>query len=112
MFATVIEANHITKQDDKMAVTSLTDEDIKAIIDLSKEDRIGEKVFHVSIHLLNYYRLHRHHIKIIIIIIIFIQILIIISIMKMSPLCLVVPLLIIIAWKSAMLLHFSLLWSG
>lgn len=34
-----------------MAVTSLTDEDIKAIIDMSKEDRIGEKVFHVSIHL-------------------------------------------------------------
>ncbi|KAK2550621.1 DNA replication licensing factor mcm2 [Acropora cervicornis] len=30
--------------DDKMAVTSLTDEDIKAIIDLSKEDRIGEKI--------------------------------------------------------------------
>ncbi|XP_074609915.1 DNA replication licensing factor mcm2-like [Acropora palmata] len=44
VFATVIEANHITKQDDKMAVTSLTDEDIKAIIDLSKEDRIGEKI--------------------------------------------------------------------
>ena len=44
MFATVIEANYITKQDDKLAVTSLTDEDIKAIIDLSKDERIGEKV--------------------------------------------------------------------
>ena len=40
----MIEANYITKQDDKMAVTSLTDEDIKAIIDLSKDERIGEKV--------------------------------------------------------------------
>ena len=44
MFATVIEANYITKQDDKLAVTSLTDDDIKAIIELSKEERIGEKV--------------------------------------------------------------------
>lgn len=44
VFATVIEANYITKQDDKMAVTSLTDEDIKAIIDLSKDEKIGEKV--------------------------------------------------------------------
>ena len=44
VFATVIEANYITKQDDKLAVTSLTDEDIKAIIDLSKDERIGEKV--------------------------------------------------------------------
>ena len=69
MFATVIEANHITKQDDKMAVTSLTDEDIKAIIDLSKEDRIGEKVFHVSIHRFELlsssssssYQNHHHH---------------------------------------------------
>lgn len=44
VFATVIEANYITKQDDKLAVTSLTDDDIKAIIELSKEERIGEKV--------------------------------------------------------------------
>lgn len=40
----MIEANYITKQDDKLAVTSLTDDDIKAIIQLSKEERIGEKV--------------------------------------------------------------------
>ena len=44
VFATVIEANYITKQDDKLAVTSLTDDDIKAIIELSKEERLGEKV--------------------------------------------------------------------
>lgn len=44
VFATVIEANYISKQDDKMAVTSLTDEDVKAIMDLSKDERIGERV--------------------------------------------------------------------
>ena len=50
VFATVIEANFITKQDDKLAVTSLTDEDIKAIIDLSKDERIGEKVNYCWLH--------------------------------------------------------------
>ena len=44
VFATVIQANHITKKDDKMAVSALTDEDIKAIIALSKDERIGERV--------------------------------------------------------------------
>ncbi|KAK3735313.1 hypothetical protein QZH41_018724, partial [Actinostola sp. cb2023] len=44
VFATVIEANYISKQDDKMAVTSLTDEDVKAIMDLSKDERVGERI--------------------------------------------------------------------
>ena len=44
VFATVIQANHVTKKDDKLAVSSLTDEDIKAIVQLSKDERIGEKV--------------------------------------------------------------------
>lgn len=44
VFATVIQANHIAKQDDKMAVASLTDDDVKAIIRLSKDERIGERV--------------------------------------------------------------------
>ena len=44
MFATVIQANHIAKQDDKMAVASLTDDDVKAIIRLSKDERIAERV--------------------------------------------------------------------
>ena len=44
VFATVIEANHIAKKDDKMAVAALTDEDIKAISQLSKDERIGERV--------------------------------------------------------------------
>ncbi|XP_053325111.1 DNA replication licensing factor MCM2 [Spea bombifrons] len=45
VFATVIMANHITKRDDKVAVGELTDEDLKAIIALSKDERIGERIF-------------------------------------------------------------------
>jgi len=44
VFATVIQSNHISKRDDKMAASSLTDEDIKAIVQLSKDERIGERV--------------------------------------------------------------------
>jgi DNA replicative helicase MCM subunit Mcm2 (Cdc46/Mcm family) len=44
VFATVIEANYITKQEDKMAITNLTDEDIKEIITLSKDPKIGDRV--------------------------------------------------------------------
>ncbi|XP_013421596.1 DNA replication licensing factor mcm2-like [Lingula anatina] len=45
VFATVIQANFITKKDDKMVVGALTDEDIKAIVALSKDQRIGERIF-------------------------------------------------------------------
>lgn len=45
VFATVIQANHIAKKDDKMAAASLTDEDIRAIVQLSKDERIGERIF-------------------------------------------------------------------
>jgi len=44
VFATVIQANHISKKDDKMAAASLTDEDLRAIVQLSKDERIGERV--------------------------------------------------------------------
>ena len=44
VFATVIEANYISKKDDKMAVASLTDEDIRAIQQLAKDEMIGERV--------------------------------------------------------------------
>ena len=44
VFATVIQANHIAKKDDKLAVAALTDEDIKAIVALSRDERIGERV--------------------------------------------------------------------
>ncbi len=45
VFATVIQANHIAKKDDKMAVAALTDEDVKAITQLAKDPRIGERIF-------------------------------------------------------------------
>uniref|UniRef100_A0A8C5PQY1 DNA replication licensing factor MCM2 n=1 Tax=Leptobrachium leishanense TaxID=445787 RepID=A0A8C5PQY1_9ANUR len=45
VFATVILANHITKKDDKVAVGELTDEDVKAIVALSKDERIGVRIF-------------------------------------------------------------------
>lgn len=44
VFATVIEANYVSKKDDKMAVASLTDEDVRALQVLSKDERIGERV--------------------------------------------------------------------
>ena len=44
VFATVIQANYIQKKDDKLAASSLTDEDIKAVVALSKDQRVGERV--------------------------------------------------------------------
>lgn len=44
VFATVILANHIVRKDERVAVAELTDEDVKAIVGLSKDERIGERV--------------------------------------------------------------------
>lgn len=44
VFATVIIANHVGKKD-KIVSQGLTDDDIKDIIALSKDERIGERVF-------------------------------------------------------------------
>lgn len=44
VFATVILANHITRRDEGVAVAELTDEDVKAIVTLSKDEQIGERV--------------------------------------------------------------------
>jgi DNA replication licensing factor MCM2 len=44
VFATVIMANHILRKDDSNATKFLTDDDIKAIIALSKDERIGERI--------------------------------------------------------------------
>ena len=44
VFATVLQANHISKKDDKMAVAALTDEDVRAVLQLSKDERIAERV--------------------------------------------------------------------
>lgn len=53
VFATVIEANYITKKDDKMAVASLTDEDIRAIHQLSKDEKIGQRVSVLYLHVVH-----------------------------------------------------------
>lgn len=37
-------ANYIEKNDDKLAVSSLTDEDTRTIVALSKDERITERV--------------------------------------------------------------------
>ncbi len=44
VFATVIEANHVSKKDDKTALAGLTDEDVRAIQLLAKDERIGDRV--------------------------------------------------------------------
>ncbi|XP_008319492.1 DNA replication licensing factor MCM2 [Cynoglossus semilaevis] len=45
VFATVILANHISRRDEGVAVDELTDEDVKAIVALSKDERVGERIF-------------------------------------------------------------------
>ncbi len=44
VFATVIMANHILVKDESNASRALTDEDIRAINALSKDERIGERI--------------------------------------------------------------------
>nr|CAB3263689.1 DNA replication licensing factor mcm2 [Phallusia mammillata] len=46
VFATIIMANYIEKNDDKLAVSSLTDEDVRTIVALSKDERITERIIH------------------------------------------------------------------
>ena len=45
VFATVLQANHITKKEDKLSFQTLSDEDVKAIIELSKDERIATRIF-------------------------------------------------------------------
>merc|ERR1719228_1720398 len=44
IFATVIIANHVVRNDEKAATDALTEDDIKAINALSKDERIGERI--------------------------------------------------------------------
>ena len=44
VFATIILANHITRKDNKMIIADLTDDDIKQMNDLSKDEKISERV--------------------------------------------------------------------
>lgn len=46
VFATVIEANHISKKEDMFASFRLTEEDQRQIRNLAKDDRILQKVCH------------------------------------------------------------------
>lgn len=45
VFATVLQANHITKKEDKLSFHTLTDEDVRAIVELSKDEKIATRVF-------------------------------------------------------------------
>lgn len=45
VFATVILANYISKKDNKLAIGAMTDEDLKAIVALSKDERVADRVF-------------------------------------------------------------------
>ena len=44
MFATVIMANHIVRQDASNALLAMTDDDIKAVVALSRDERIAERI--------------------------------------------------------------------
>lgn len=44
VFATIIEANYISKKEDFFASFKLTEEDEREIRELAKDERIGEKV--------------------------------------------------------------------
>ncbi|CAH8452936.1 unnamed protein product [Schistosoma rodhaini] len=45
VFATVILANNVVRKDDKVAMGTLTDEDTRAILKLSRDERIGDRIF-------------------------------------------------------------------
>ncbi len=44
VFATILQANYIAKKDDKLSFQTLTDEDVKAIVELSKDEKIAQRV--------------------------------------------------------------------
>ena len=44
VFATVIMANHIAKKDNANAIKALTDDDIKAIVALSKDETVAQRI--------------------------------------------------------------------
>lgn len=47
VFATIIEANYISKREDVFASFRLTEEDEQQILKLAKDPHIGEKVFYI-----------------------------------------------------------------
>ncbi|KAL5970816.1 DNA replication licensing factor mcm2 [Taenia solium] len=45
VFSTVIHANSVIRKEDKLVLGSLTDEDVKTITKLSRDERIAERIF-------------------------------------------------------------------
>jgi len=45
VFATVLQANYISKKEDKLSFQTLSDEDVKAIVELSKDEKIATRIF-------------------------------------------------------------------
>jgi DNA replication licensing factor MCM2 len=45
VFATVLHANFISKKEDKLSFQNITDEDIKAIVELSKDEKVATRIF-------------------------------------------------------------------
>ncbi len=54
VFATIIEANHITKKQDEFASSRLTEDDIRAIRELSRDPRIRQRVNYKGISFKDY----------------------------------------------------------
>jgi DNA replication licensing factor MCM2 len=44
VFATVIQANFISKKEDKLSFQTLSDDDVKSIVELSKDEKIAQRV--------------------------------------------------------------------
>ena len=44
VFATVIQANYISKKEDKLSYQTLTDDDVKSIVELSKDEKDPTKI--------------------------------------------------------------------
>ncbi len=44
IFATILLANHVAKKDGDASTRSLTDEDVKAIISLSRDERLADRI--------------------------------------------------------------------
>ncbi|BHF72097.1 MCM DNA helicase complex subunit [Sparganum proliferum] len=45
VFSTIIHANNIVRKEDKLVLGSLTDEDVRTIMKLSRDERISERIF-------------------------------------------------------------------
>lgn len=58
VFATVVEANYVTKKQDLFSAYKLTQEDKTQIEELSKDPRIVERVSWIEIGLISFFKVH------------------------------------------------------